>query len=191
MNGVKTIEEKRNDIREERIRRYMNQDNISEDEARRRVLQEEYQALPLENRFEMFRGQVRKDFGSVTEFFKGITKDITDLQANDLSLGSAIDIYFLALSKILQRMGIPAELMDECYAQAKAEYEEKLKKEVEERDSARKAAEAAAIAAEQQGKPESILQEAEKGKLAQGAEENRPGPEELYGEASFFGNERF
>jgi transposase len=104
------IDEKRQEIFRERVSRKMGEGK-TEDQAVNAILREDYNALPLDQKFARLESMVS---GTI----QSLMSNINTLRQNERVVADAFDINYRAVEKMFKRLGIPEEeqnaIIDEC-----------------------------------------------------------------------------
>lgn len=155
------IEIKRAQQREERRRRLINQ-GVPEDKVDQVMVNEDYNNLPLDRRFQDFRSQVVKAI-------QALSMDVMNLQHNDRVIADAMDTNMRAMSKCLNKVGVPTEDQAQIMKDVISELTEERAKQQQ------------AIAEEQQKSVEAQIEEelasAERGIVSSEEPEGSPIPD--------------
>lgn len=114
---VSKLEQKRQQIFNDRIQRYMGQ-GMSQQDAIARVQREDWERTPAEEKLKRFEGIL---FGNI----EGLAKDMTLLKQNQEMLANIMDVNFKAFDKVLRKLGVSEEeqkkFVDEAIQEVHAE----------------------------------------------------------------------
>ncbi len=96
------LEQRRQQQNQERIRRTMNKSNCTEEEATKTLQNEDFEALPLEQKFKLLNSGCNK-------VLQQVGKDIGALNYNICAVVNAMEATSIAHSKIFEKLGISKE----------------------------------------------------------------------------------
>lgn len=133
------IEEKRQQIFRDRVRRKMG-DGKTEEQAIQAIMQEDYEAMPLDKKFARLES-------AVANAINGLMHNVNTIRQNEHVVADAFDINYRALAKMMAKLGLSQEEQNAIIDETKKEVEVGRQAELAERQ---KAQEAAAKAASEQ-----------------------------------------
>ena len=99
---------------EERVRRTMNQFKLTQEQAIKKIQEDDWNDMPLDKkvkRMEALLGNLARQVGG----------DINTLRSNDAEIADAMDINLRAFTLMLEKLGITIEEQNKFLAQAKLE----------------------------------------------------------------------
>ena len=117
------LDQKKQQIWQDRMRRHMAK-GMSEEDARALIRKEDYDALPLEKKFQRLEAVC---MGAVD----GLANDLRSLLYNDGVISDAMDANLKAITKAFEKLGITKEeqaaLLKEAEVEVKAEREARIR----------------------------------------------------------------
>jgi len=126
------LDEKRQRIFQERMQRHMGK-GLTQEQAFRAIQKEDYDALPLDKKFQRLEHMV-------SSALQNFAEEIMNLSQGQNAIGDAFDINYRAISKMFEKVGLPLKDHAEFMKLAQEEHIEVRKKAIEAQQAAQKAA---------------------------------------------------
>lgn len=129
------IDEKRQQIFMDRLRRKMAQPTEdgkprTQQQALQEMAKEDYDALPLQKKFERLES-------IVAQSFRGMSQEVVNLGQNHAAIADAFDINYRAIQKMFLKLGMSAEEQKQFIEESQAEVLAERRKQMAEASAAR------------------------------------------------------